>query len=114
MSAYMNHGKTTSAKKYSRRKSTLKERDLRILRRNISTNHTTTAAQVTELTIHFEDPVLTKSLRREFHRSNVHGRAAIAKPLITESNAQIRKRWCHDHKTWASGNQTTANARVVW
>jgi hypothetical protein len=23
---------------------------------------------------------------------------------ITESNAQMRKQWCHDHKTWTSGN----------
>jgi hypothetical protein len=27
-------------------------------------------------------------------------RAAIAKPLFTESNAQMRKGSCHDHKAW--------------
>jgi hypothetical protein len=42
-----------------------------------------------ELNIHLEDPVSTKSVRREFNKSNIYGsgRAAIAKPLITESNA---------------------------
>jgi hypothetical protein len=24
--------------------------------------------------------------------------------MITGSNAQMRKRWCHDHKTWTSDN----------
>jgi hypothetical protein len=62
--------------------------------------------QVTaELNIHPEDPVSTKTVRRDFHKSNIHGKAAIAKPLITESNAQMRKRWCHDHKTWIADNR---------
>jgi hypothetical protein len=52
-----------------------------------------------ELNIHIENPVSTKTVRRELHKSNIHGRAAIAKPLITESNAQMCKRWCHDQKT---------------
>jgi hypothetical protein len=64
-----------------------------------------TAAQETEeLNIHFEDPVSTKTIRRELHKSNIHGRAATAKPLIVESNAPMRKRRCHDHKTWTSDN----------
>jgi hypothetical protein len=33
----------------------------------------------------------------------IQGRPAIAKPLISEYNALMRKRWCHDHKTWTSG-----------
>jgi hypothetical protein len=28
--------------------------------------------------------------------------AAIVNRLITESIAQMRKRWCHGHKTWKS------------
>jgi hypothetical protein len=61
MSAYTNHGKTTSAKRNSGRKSTLPERDRRILRRTISKNYTITAAQVTaELNIHLEDPISNK------------------------------------------------------
>jgi hypothetical protein len=46
MSAYTNHEKTTSAKRNSGRKSTLTERDHRALRRIVSRNHRTTAAQV--------------------------------------------------------------------
>jgi predicted transcriptional regulator len=44
MSVYTNHGKTTSAKRCIRRKSTQTERDSRILRRINSKNHRTTAA----------------------------------------------------------------------
>jgi hypothetical protein len=47
MSAYMNHGKTASAKRNSGRKSTLTERDHRTSRRIVSKNHRATAAQVT-------------------------------------------------------------------
>jgi transposase len=47
MSAYTNHGKTTSAKRNSGQKSTLTERDCRPLRRIVSKNHTTTAARAT-------------------------------------------------------------------
>jgi hypothetical protein len=59
---------------------------------------------VTELNIHLEDPVSTKSVQRELQKSDIHGTAASVKPLITESNAQMHKSWCHDHKTWTSGN----------
>jgi hypothetical protein len=42
----MNYEKTTSAKRKNGRKSTLTGRDCRILRRLVSENHGTTAAQV--------------------------------------------------------------------
>jgi transposase len=91
-SSYVNHRKTSSTKRNNGRKSTLTERDRRTLRRIVSKNHTTNAAQVAaELNIHLEDPVSTKTVRRELHKSNIHGRAAVAEPLITESNAQMRK-----------------------
>jgi hypothetical protein len=64
------------------------ERDRRTLRRTVSKNHRTTAA---ELNIYGEDPVSTKTVRCELHKSNIHGRAAITKLLITESNAQVHK-----------------------
>jgi hypothetical protein len=100
----MNRGKTTSEKN-SGRKSVLAERDRCTSRRIVSKNHTTTAAQVTgELNVHLEDPASTKNIRRELHKSNTHGSVAIAKPLITESNAQMRKRRCPNHKTWTSDN----------
>jgi hypothetical protein len=65
-----------------------------------------------ELNIHLEDPVSTKTDRNELHKSNIHGRAAIAKHLITESNAQMGRRWCHDHKTWTSDNWKRARDMV--
>jgi hypothetical protein len=114
MSTYTNHGKTASGKRNSRRKSTLIERDRRILRRTVSKNHTITAAQVTaELNLHLEVSFSTKTVRRELHKFNIHGRVAIAKPLITESNAQMRKQWC-PVMTIKPGHQTTGNARVIW
>jgi hypothetical protein len=56
MSAYTNHGETTSAKWNSQQKSTLIERDHHTLT-IIMKNHSTTVAQVTaaELNIHLED-----------------------------------------------------------
>jgi transposase len=81
MSAYTNHGKTTSAKRNSGRKSTLTERDHLTLRRTVSKSHRTTAAQMTaELNIHLEDSVSTKIVQSELHKSNIRGSgmAAIA------------------------------------
>jgi hypothetical protein len=57
-----------------------------------------------ELNIHLEDPVSTKTVQHELHKYKIHGRTAIAKPLITKGNAQMRKRLCHKHKTWTSDN----------
>jgi transposase len=89
MSAYTKHGKT-SAKWNNGRKSTLTGDHT--LRRIVSKNHRSTAPQVrAELNIHLEDPISTKTIRRELQKSNIHGRAVIAKPLITESNAHMRK-----------------------
>jgi hypothetical protein len=83
----------------------LTERDCCALKRTVSKNHRTTAAQVTsEMNVHLEDLVSTKTVQHELHKSNIHGRAATTKPLITESNAQMRERWCHNHKTWTSDN----------
>jgi hypothetical protein len=94
MLAYTNHGKTTSADRNCGQKSTLTERDHHILRMTVSKNHRTAAAQVTaELNIHLDDPASTKTVQCELYKSNIHGRAAIAKSLITESNAQMHKQW---------------------
>jgi hypothetical protein len=69
----------------------------------VSKNQRTIAAKVTaELNIHIVDPVSTKTLRRQFHKSHIHGRAAVAKHVIIENNAKRRKRRCDDHKTWTS------------
>ena len=61
----------------------------RTLKRIVSKNHRTAAAKVTtELSGHPEDNDSIKTVRRELHKSNIHGRSAIAKPLITENNAK--------------------------
>jgi hypothetical protein len=83
MSAYTNHGKATSAKRNSGLNSTLTQRDRRTLRKIVSKNHRTAAEQ----NIHLADPASTKTVQRE--PSQIHSRAAIAKPVITESRAQM-------------------------
>jgi hypothetical protein len=94
MTAYTNHRKT-SATRTCGRKPKLSVRDRRTLKRIVSKNDRTSVAKVTaELSIHLAGPV-----RRELHKSNIHGRTAIVKPLITENNAKRRKVWCDDKKT---------------
>ena len=44
-----------------------------------------------ELNINLEDLVSPKTVRRELHKSNIHGRAAIAKSLTTENDAKSQK-----------------------
>jgi hypothetical protein len=105
MTAYINHGKTSSAKRNIGWKPKLSEKDHHALKRTVSKNHKSTAAMVTaELNIHLEDPVSTKTIWRDLHRFNIHCRAAFAKPRITENNVKRQKRWCDDHRTWRSND----------
>jgi hypothetical protein len=61
------------------------------------------ASKVTaELNIHLEDPVSAKTVRQDLHKSNIHARAEVVKPLITENNAKRRRRLCDYNKIWAS------------
>jgi transposase len=107
ISAYADHGKTTSAKRNSGRKSTLTERDRRKLRRIVSKNHRTTVAQVTaELYSHPKDLVSTKIIRCELHKSTVGLQLLnlyLQKIMLTCVNDGI--------KTIKSGHQATENAR---
>jgi hypothetical protein len=100
MTSYTYHWKTSPAERNSGRKTKLSERDRCILKRVVSKNHRTTAAN------HYssEDPDSTKTVRRELHKSSIHGRVAIAEPMNTENNAKKRKRWCDDLETWRSGD----------
>jgi hypothetical protein len=95
MSAYMNHGKTTSAKRNSGQKSTLTEKRLSYIEDCFqkSRNYCSTV-----------DRTEYSSWRQFPEKLYDATWAAIAKPLITESNAQMRKQWCHNHKTWTSDN----------
>jgi hypothetical protein len=50
----------------------------------------TAAAQViSEMNIYLEDPVSTKTAQHELHKSIIHVKAAVAKPLITENNGEM-------------------------
>jgi hypothetical protein len=60
-----------------------------------------------ELNIHPEDPVCTKTGRCELHKPNIHGRAAIAEPLIPKSNAQMHN---NGFTAIKHGHWTTENA----
>jgi hypothetical protein len=82
-------GKTSSAKMNCSRKPKLSDRDCSALKRIVSKNHRNTAAKATvELNIHPEDLVSSKTVRREPHKSNIHGTVATVKPLITGINAK--------------------------
>ncbi|MBJ5565807.1 hypothetical protein JGG61_23510 [Salmonella enterica subsp. enterica serovar London] len=35
------------------------------------------------------------------HKQHIHGRAAIAKPLVSQMNMKRRLQWCLEHKTWS-------------
>ena len=94
LTSYTNHGRTSSAKRNGGRKQKLSGRDLPTLKRIVTINYSSTAAKVTaELNIHLKT-ISTKTVWWKYHKSNIRGRAAIAKPLITENNA---KRWKRDH-----------------
>ena len=82
---YTNQRKATE--RNSGRKPKLSERDRCTLQRIMSENHGTTATTVTTELIIYLDPLSTKTFRRERHKSYLHGRAAITKPLITENNS---------------------------
>jgi hypothetical protein len=80
MAAYINHGRTLSAKRNSGRKPKISERVSPILNTIVSKNHRTTAAKVKEeLNIHLEDSVSTKTVRQELPKYNIHSRDAFAK-----------------------------------
>jgi DUF4097 and DUF4098 domain-containing protein YvlB len=93
MSAYTNHGKNISEEEQWAKINIDRKRSS-CIEKNCFEKSRTIATQVTaELNIHLEDPVSTKTVRGELHTSNIHGRgrAATAKPLITESSAQLHK-----------------------
>jgi transposase len=52
-----------------------------------SQNYCSTGDRTTELNIHLGDPISTKTVQCELHRSNNHSRVSVAKPLITKSSA---------------------------
>lgn len=93
-------GKTTPGKS-SGRKPKLDNRQQRSLQRIVRADRRISAVKATAcLNDSIEEPVSTRTVRRELHKMGMHGRAAIAKPLIKPANAAKRKRWCKAHKDW--------------
>jgi predicted transcriptional regulator len=67
ITAYTNHGKTSSAKRNSGQKPKLNERVHRTLKRIVYKNRRTTAANMKiELSVHLEDPVSTQAFDESF------------------------------------------------
>ena len=98
MMTYTNHGRTWSAKRNSCRKPKLSERDHHTLNRIVSINH----SRWQQNSMFILKTVSTKTVWQALHKSNIHGRAAIAEPVITENCTKRWKRWFDDHKTWPS------------
>ena len=102
MTAFEREGKTSSAKHRSGRKSNLSEGDRRYQNRVVKDNRKTTAVKITaDLNGHLQNPVSIKTVRRELHRSGFYGRAAIRKPLVSNTNASKRLEWCKNLQNWS-------------
>ena len=81
MTAFEKEGKTSSLKQNSGRKRKLSDRDRGTLTRIGRKDHKNTAPKITaELNDHLEDPISSKTVRKELHKARFHVRAAIRKP----------------------------------
>ena len=86
MTVYVKHGRTTSAKKNSGRKSKLTERDRQTLLRIVKEHPEYTASNITsELSTHLSHTVSVKTIRRELHKAGIFRGAANRRP---ETGAQ--------------------------
>ena len=102
MTAFEREGKTSSAKHRSGRKLKLSERDRRTLNGIVREDRKTTAPKITaELNEHLKNPVSTKTVRRELHKSGFYGRAAIRKPLLSKTNVSKHLEWCRNLQNWS-------------
>jgi hypothetical protein len=73
-------------------------------------NRNSRGDRTAELNILPEDPVSTKAVKHELHKSNIHGRAAIAKPVI-----KVILIFVNDGVTTIKPrHQTTGKACIIW
>ena len=80
MTAFEKEGKTSLLKQNPGRKRKLSVRDHRTLTWIVRKDHRNIAPNITaELNDHLEDPVSSKTVRKELHRTGFPGRAAIRK-----------------------------------
>ena len=76
-------GETSSLKQNSGRKRKLSDRDRRTVTWIVRKDHKNTAPKITtEMNDHLEDPVSTKTVRRELNKAGLNGRDAIRKPYL--------------------------------
>ena len=91
MTAFEREGMPSSAKHRSDRKSKLSERDRGTLNRIVREGRKTMALKITaDLNEHLQNPVSTKTVRRELNKSGFYRRAAIRKPLFPKTNVLKR------------------------
>lgn len=89
---YRKSGKLFSAKSQRGRKCVMDDRDRLSLKRIVTKNKNTRAANVTaELNDGLSKPISTKTIRRELHKKRFLGQTAIPKALISDANASMRK-----------------------
>ena len=80
MTAFEKEGKNSSLKQNSGRKQKLSARDCQILTQIVRKDHKNTVPKIkAELNDHLENPVSSKTVRRELHKAGFHGRAEIRK-----------------------------------
>ena len=80
MTTFEKEGKTSSLKQTSGRKRKLSHRDCRTLRGIVRQDHKNTAPKMTaELNDHLENPISSKTVRKELHKAGFHRTAAIKK-----------------------------------
>ena len=93
MTAYKKDSKNSSAKHKSGH--SLCGMDKRSLNRIAKIDHKTTASKIrAELNEHLERSISTKSIRWELYKFGFYGRAAIKKPLFTQTNVAKHLKWC--------------------
>jgi hypothetical protein len=111
MSSYTNHGKTTSAKTKQWAKINIDRKRSSYIEKNCFEKSHNYCSRTEYSSWR---PCFHKTVLRVLHEFNIHGRVAIATPLITETNTQMRNRWCRDHETWTSDNWKHARDTVRW
>jgi hypothetical protein len=114
MSSYANHGKTTSANRNSGGKSTFTERDRCKLRRTVSKNHRTAAAQVTGQQSWIF--IIKICSHKNFPTWAFTNPTSIVRlQLLNLWLLKVMLRCVNDGVTPIKpGHQTTGNGRVIW
>ncbi|GFT76298.1 transposable element Tc1 transposase [Trichonephila clavipes] len=82
MTVYTDLGKVSSEKHNSKRKTKLKDHDKRMLKKIVTRKRKSTLPQVmSEMNTLLQNHVFMKTIHRELHTADIHGRVAIPNPL---------------------------------